>query len=121
MVGIFAEIERKLISQRTREALACKKRRGQATNQHAGYGFKWEKRWDRQQQRHVKVRVRDEDERRVMRQIVRWRLEGYGWDMVTARIKGQGSLTAQSKPWSRARVIRGFQAELRLQNLETPT
>jgi DNA invertase Pin-like site-specific DNA recombinase len=112
MVGIFAEIERKLIAQRTREALAVRKRNGHAHGPWAGYGFRWERRWDREQQRHVKVRVRDEDERQVMAQIVRWRLDGLGWDTITQRLADRGVGTAKGKPWSRARVIRGFKAEL---------
>jgi DNA invertase Pin-like site-specific DNA recombinase len=115
MVGIFAEIERKLIAQRTREALAVRKRKGHAHGPWAGYGFKWEKRWDREQQRHVKVRVRDEDERRVMAQIVQWKLSGSGWDAIAQGLADQGIVTAKGRPWSRARVMRGFRAELKLQ------
>src|SRR4051794_6448165 len=47
IVAIFAEIERKLISQRTKEALALRTRKRQATNRFPGYGFKFEKRWDK--------------------------------------------------------------------------
>jgi DNA invertase Pin-like site-specific DNA recombinase len=118
MIGVFAEIERKLIAQRTREALALKKRKGHAYGPWAGYGFKWEKRWDREVQKNVKVKVRDEDERRVMAQIVKWKLDGCGWDVITERLLKQGAITLKGKPWSRARVIRGFQAELKLQAQE---
>lgn len=115
MVGIFAEIERKLISQRTREALAVRKRKGHACGPWAGYGRKWQKQWDREQGKHVKVAVRDDAERAVMATIVKWKLDGYGWDVITEHLRTQGVLTGRGKPWSRARVIRGFQAELKLQ------
>ncbi len=117
-IAIFGEIERKLIAQRTREALALKKRKGHAYGPWAGYGSKWERRWDRERQKHVKVKVRDDAERGVMATIVRWKLDGFGWDAVTDHLRGQGVVTAKGKPWSRARVIRGFQAELALQAKE---
>jgi DNA invertase Pin-like site-specific DNA recombinase len=119
MVGVFAEIERKLIAQRTRDALAMRKRKGHAQGPWPGYGKKWDRRWDPEQRKHVKVAVRDEDERRVMAQVVRWKLDGDGWDVITARLKGKGVMTAKGKPWSRARVIRAFRAELKLQAQES--
>jgi DNA invertase Pin-like site-specific DNA recombinase len=121
MVGIFAEIERKLIAQRTREALAVRKRKGHAHGPWPGYGRKWERRWDPKQGKHVKVAVRDDEERRVMAQIVEWKLDGYGWDAITQRLSAQGVVTRKGKPWSRARVIRGFRAELKLRRLDDPS
>jgi DNA invertase Pin-like site-specific DNA recombinase len=118
MVGIFAEIERKLISQRTREALACKKRRGHATNRFPGYGFKWQKQWDPEAGKRIKVRVADPDERRVMKQIVIWRLEGDSWDSITSRLSARGVVTKDGQPWSRSRVVRACQGELKLQAQE---
>jgi site-specific DNA recombinase len=114
MVGIFAEIERKLIAQRTREALALKKRRGHAHGPWPGYGKKWERRWDKEQGKYVKVAVRDDAERRVMAQIVRWKLDGHGWGAITDHLRIQGVVTAKGQPWSRARVIRAFRAEMML-------
>ena len=46
MLGVFAELERKMTSQRTKEGLALRKNKGEAHSRFPGYGFKWEKRWE---------------------------------------------------------------------------
>jgi DNA invertase Pin-like site-specific DNA recombinase len=118
LVAVFAEIERKLISQRTREALALRKRKQQAHTRFPGYGFRWERRRDPEQGKPIKVRVRDDDERRVMAQIVAWRAEDHAWDAITLLLARQGIVTRYGTPWSRSRVIRAFRAELALRARE---
>jgi DNA invertase Pin-like site-specific DNA recombinase len=120
MVGIFAEIERKLISQRTREALALKKRQGHCLGPHAGYGFQWVRGpFDHQKQKWTKVRAADHDERRIMGEIVRRRRAGHGFDQITLQLDREGVTTRIGKPWSRARVLRAFRAEVVLQVKES--
>ncbi len=118
LVAVFAEIERKLISQRTKEALALRKRKGQANSRYAGYGFTYERRWDRERGKHVKVRVADPQERGLMRQIVKWKLEGYTWDAISLQFDKLKIVTKHETPWSRARIVRAFRAELLLQASE---
>ncbi len=99
-------------------ALALRKRKGQRHNRFPGYGFTFEKRYDPEQKRQVKVRVRDDHERSIMEQIVRWKLDDHGWDSITEHLRKQGVQTKHGTAWSRSRVIRAFHAELRLQSLE---
>ncbi len=66
----------------------------------------------------MKVRVADPRERAIMAQIVRWHMDGHGWDSITAHLKAQGVPTKHGTAWSRSRVIRAFHAELRLQSSE---
>jgi hypothetical protein len=95
-----------------------RKKKGQALNRFPGYGFTWEKSWDPETRKRVKVRVANPEERAVMRQIVKWRLDDYSWDEITAHLFRQGVRTKDGTKWTRARVIRVFRAELALQDSE---
>lgn len=118
LVGVFAEVERKLISMRTREALACRIRKHQAVNRFPGYGFKWEKVWDPVAKKRVRIRAANPEERQVMKQIVKWRLDDYSWDAITEHLRKNRVLTKDGTIWSRSRVLRAFRAELVLQDRE---
>ncbi len=114
LVAVFAEIERKLISQRTKEALALRKRKGHANGKYPGYGMKWERRWDGEQGRYVKVKVDDPEEQSVMREIVKLRNDGHGWDAITLILDHRKVVNKEGRRWTRSRVRRAFQAELRI-------
>ena len=100
------------------EALALRKRKQHAHSRFPGYGFRWERRRDREHGKPIKIKVRDDDERRVMSQIVAWRSEDHGWDAITLLLARHGVTTKDGTPWSRSRVIRAFRAELVLQDQE---
>ena len=65
MIGIlivFANYERRLISQRTREGLQARKQRGEKYCRWPEYGWRWEKRFDPRLKKDVNVKVPDERE-----------------------------------------------------------
>lgn len=115
MVAIFAEVERKLISARTREALALRKRKGHANGKWPGYGFIWKKTWDPKQMKYVKVKTACPEERHIMQEILKWHLEGHSWDQIATHLTALGIFTKDDVPWSRSRIFRACKAELRLQ------
>ena len=70
LLAAFAELERSFISERTREGLRSRKRKGFRHSRHPGYGFRWERArcgW----QAASRVKVEDKAEREVMRSIFR--------------------------------------------------
>jgi DNA invertase Pin-like site-specific DNA recombinase len=73
MIGIlieFANYERRLISQRTREGLQARKLRGEKYCRWAEYGWRWGKCFDAGLKKDVNVKVPDEHERTIMRKVV---------------------------------------------------
>jgi DNA invertase Pin-like site-specific DNA recombinase len=119
IMAAVAKLEREFIRQRTREALALRKRDGHGLGKYPGYGFAWCKQWDPKQQKTVKVRVACPEERAVMRSIVAWRLEGRSWDAIRQHVQYELKLqTKEGVVWTRSRIVRAFLAELELQKLE---
>jgi DNA invertase Pin-like site-specific DNA recombinase len=123
MLAIFAELERKMNSVRTREALAVLKRDNKANGKYAGYGFKWRRVWDNAknagQGGWTKHKISNPDERAVMAEIAKWRIDGYDYDSIYHHLRKSKIKTTDGKEWSRDRVKRAYQAELRLQQIES--
>jgi DNA invertase Pin-like site-specific DNA recombinase len=116
IMAAVAKLEREFIRQRTREAMAARKRTGHAVSRYPGYGFAWRKQWDAKRQKTVKVRVPCPEERAVMKSIVQSRLEGATWDAIYQRVRHEK--TKDGRPWTRSRIVRAFLAELELQQRE---
>lgn len=116
ILAAFAELERAFISERTKDGLSKKKRTGTRHTNFPGYGFRWEKRpidgkWQR-------VRVRDDEERAVMKSIVQWRMGDppLSWDEISQHLRFNLKLTAKGgAAWDVNRVRRACKAELQLQ------
>lgn len=119
VLAAFAELERAFISERTKDGIARKKRLNQAHSRHPGYGFSW--RSTKVDGKVVKLRVRNDEERNIMRSIVSWRMQEdpMDWDdirqhlMYTLKLK-----TKTGGEWDKNRCIRACQAELKLQIIE---
>ena len=116
ILAAFAELERAFISERTKDGLANKKRKGVAHTCYPGYGFRWQKQWV--EGKHVKVKVRDDAERKVMGSIVAWRMgePAVGWDEITNHLNNNLKLlTKDGTSFTTERVRRLCKAELQLQ------
>ncbi len=116
ILAAFAELERAFISERTKDGLANKKKRGVAHTHYPGYGYRWQKqvidgKW-------VKVKVRDDQERQVMASIVAWRMGSppIGWEEITRHLNHNLKLkTKDGTAFTVERVRRLCKAELELQ------
>ena len=116
ILAAFAELERAFISERTKDGLANKKKKGVSYTCYPGYGFRWEKR--NVEGKWVKVKVRDDEERRVMGSIVQWRMgePPVGWDEIRHHLNNNLKLkTKDGTPFTTERIRRMCKAELQLQ------
>jgi DNA invertase Pin-like site-specific DNA recombinase len=119
ILAAVAELEREFIAERTRDSLARRRRTGGACGRYAGYGWKWRKLWDPEKGRHVKTKVRNEEERAIMREIVKWRAEGHSFDEISQHLTYTLKvLTWEGKEWTLKRCQRAYVAELKLQLAE---
>src|SRR6516165_7961394 len=85
MIGIlivFANYERRLISQRTKEGLQARKLRGEKYCRWAEYGWRWIKRFDPGLKKDVNVKVPDEHQRNILRKVVELRAAGNSFDKI---------------------------------------
>jgi DNA invertase Pin-like site-specific DNA recombinase len=116
ILAAFAELERAFISERTRDGIRNRKHRGFKHSRHPGYGFRWEKRILRGKVE--RIRVPDEDERHVMRTILRYRMQEtpLSWKEIADHLTDDLKLkTKDNGPWGINRVRRACEAERNLQ------
>lgn len=116
VLAAFAELERAFISERTKDGLAKRKTKGVCHTRHPGYGSRWEYRWV--DGKRIRIKVRDDEERNVMRSILSWRMQDQplGWDEIRQHLQyNLKLLTKDGEPWSENRVRRACKAELNLQ------
>ncbi len=117
ILAAFAELERAFISERTKDGLRNRKKNNFQYCHFPGYGFKWSKgriKVDGQWQR---VKVRDEEERNVMRSIAGWRKQDnpLSWLEIEAHLKDLRLINKEGRLWTEQRIRRACKAELKLQ------
>ena len=100
ILSAFAQFEREMIATRTKESMAVLKAKGQPLNRHDLLGFKWVGR------KGNKRVVRDDHDRSVMNNIVKWRRCGISWNEIVEHIDKYGVLTSRGGDWNRSRVRR---------------
>src|SRR5262245_60954832 len=108
MIGIlivFANYERRLISQRTREGLAARRQRGERYCRWAEYGWRWEKRTDPGTGQPVNVKVPDEREREILRKAVELRAAGQTLDAIRQHLNYRmKARTRTGGEWATSRI-----------------
>jgi DNA invertase Pin-like site-specific DNA recombinase len=118
MIGIlivFANYERRLISQRTREGLQARKQRGEKYTRWAEYGWRWEKRYDPVLGKDVNVKLVDEGERAIMAKCVELRAAGCTLDNIRQHLNYEmKARTRLGGHWTTSRVTFLVQQGLRL-------
>lgn len=114
ILAAFAEFERALISERTKEGIRNRKHNGFKHSRHPGYGFNWEKRWTKG--KWEKFRVANQAERQVMKSILLWRLQDdpLSWASIRDHLATLNILTKDGDPWTEQRVRRACRAEMLL-------
>jgi DNA invertase Pin-like site-specific DNA recombinase len=118
MIGIlivFANYERRLISQRTKEGLQARKQRGEKYCRWPEYGWRWEKRFDTVLGKDVSFAVADEGERAVMAKCVELRAAGCSLDKIRQHVNYEmKARTRLGGHWTTGRVAFLVRQGLRL-------
>ncbi len=112
ILAAFAQFERSLISTRTKEALAVRLANGQPINGCNLMGFIWVG------AKGNKTVARDDHDRSVMGNIVKWRKIGIVWAEIVEHIAKAKVLTSVGGNWDINRVRRAHCAELYLEAVE---
>lgn len=116
ILAAFAELERAFISERTKDGIKNRKNKGFAHSRFPGYGFRWEQR--KVGGKSVSVKVRDDEERSVMRSILVWRTQDppLAWNEIRRHL--EDTLKVKTKGgglWDENRIRRACNAERQLQ------
>jgi DNA invertase Pin-like site-specific DNA recombinase len=117
MIGIlivFANYERRLISQRTKEGLLARKLRGEKYCRWAEYGWRWERLFDPKLKKSVNVKVPDENERAILRKVVELRAAGHSLDHIRQHLNYvMKAHTRMGGEWTTGRIAYLFEQGLR--------
>ena len=91
MLAVFAEFERNLISERTKEAMAAKRERGERISGSLPYGF--------QLDNDGRTLLPHPEERRVVRAAARLRNQGKSLRVIADTLNRRGYTTRAGSPW----------------------
>lgn len=105
VMSAFAEFEKHLIRERTREALRQKREAGQPVNQYAGYGKQI---IGRKGERQI---VDDPYEQEVMQRIYEWKNNDSSWEEIYWHLLRNNIRVRGGRPWSIARIRACYAAE----------
>ena len=96
MASVFAELERAMIRERTRNALTVKRSRGERISGYAPYG------WDFARGGRL---VRNPQEQRIIGRIRRLRAGGLSYRKIALRLDRDGVCPKRSKRWIHTTVM----------------
>jgi DNA invertase Pin-like site-specific DNA recombinase len=119
ILAAFAEMERSFIQERIKDGIA-RARQKEIRPGRPRFGFKKVKAWDRARNRYVKVCVRDDEERKIMGEIVVMRIQGMTLKQISDEFTFVRKMrTKNGGEWSICRVHSAWRAELLLQAAES--
>jgi len=101
MAAGFAELERGLVSERTRAALAVKRRRGEYTGGEPPFGYRVEE----------GALVEDPEEREVLDLICELRGEGLSFQTIADALNARDAANREAALWRKERVYRLWRRE----------
>jgi DNA invertase Pin-like site-specific DNA recombinase len=117
IAGVFAELERRKIAERTSEALQVLRRKGRPYGP-PPHGFKIKRKHDARGKVIERYFVRDEHERYVGGVIVDWRTKGYSWSQIYIGLLENRIKNSKGGEWSEGAIKKACAAELRLRAYE---
>lgn len=94
MLAALAEMERKLIGERTRTALKQKRARGEKTGGNIPYGYQLED---------GKL-IPEPQEQAIINKMKQWREQGATFQAIADRLNNKGIVTKLGKAWDRAKI-----------------
>lgn len=117
----YAQYERELISERTREAMQHMKAQGVRLGV-AQYGYRHSQRLDDKGRRILEP---VEAEQEVIRQIAAWREQGHHWQIIASMLKEKGIPSRRGKDWARIVISKlmerkGHHEQKRFKKTPTP-
>lgn len=92
----YAQYERELISERTREAMQHMKAQGVRLGG-APYGYRYSQQLDDKGRRNLEPYA---PEQAVISQVAEWRREGHAFQQIAQRLQAQGTLSRRGCPWT---------------------